>query len=104
MSGLAVLAAQRNGVAEVLEASRGLPLEDQANALIAAGYAKPRTITTFEELDTLPDGAVIVDGEKNAHRALKRTDGTNWWNASLTYIDSTAIALPATLLGVVAND
>lgn len=69
-----------------------------ADAILAAGYRKPRTITTVEELDALPDGAVIVDADKNAYTALKRADGTNWWNAALTYADGTAIALPATVL------
>ncbi|WML63638.1 hypothetical protein [Rhodococcus sp. AH-ZY2] len=30
-----------------------------ADAILAAGYRKPRTVTTIEELDKLPDGAVI---------------------------------------------
>ena len=32
-----------------------------ANAILAAGYSKPRTITTAEELDALPEGTRIVD-------------------------------------------
>ena len=38
-----------------------------ADAIIAAGYRKPRTITTREELDELPSGSVVVlaDGEPN---------------------------------------
>ena len=31
-----------------------------ADALLAAGYRKPRTITTAEELDALPRGAVVL--------------------------------------------
>ena len=30
-----------------------------ADALLAAGYSKPRTITTVEELDALPENTVI---------------------------------------------
>lgn len=77
-------------------------LSEEVAVILAAADAvdprKPRGITTVEELDALSDGAVIVDADKNAYTALKRTDGTNWWNAALTYADGTAIALPATVL------
>lgn len=41
--------------------------ESAADAILAAGYRKPRTITTREELDALPSGSVILDatGEPN---------------------------------------
>jgi len=32
-----------------------------ADRLAAAGYSKPRTITTREEVEALPDGSVILD-------------------------------------------
>ena len=32
-----------------------------ADAILAAGYTKPRTITTDAELDALPEGTCIVD-------------------------------------------
>jgi hypothetical protein len=31
-----------------------------ADAILAAGYRKPRTITTVEELDALPNGSVVL--------------------------------------------
>lgn len=37
-----------------------------ADAVLAAGYRKPRTITTGEELDTLPEGTIILDKESDA--------------------------------------
>ncbi|QWY84252.1 hypothetical protein QEO77_gp51 [Arthrobacter phage Zaheer] len=42
-------------------------MTETADAVIAAGYRKPRTITTREELDALPSGSVVVlaDGEPN---------------------------------------
>lgn len=33
-----------------------------ANAAINAGYSKPRTITTAEELDALPKDSVVLSG------------------------------------------
>jgi len=35
--------------------------EQTADAILAAGYRKPRTISTIEELDALPIGAVVLD-------------------------------------------
>jgi hypothetical protein len=34
---------------------------DYADAILAAGYSKPRTITTLEELDALGLGATVLD-------------------------------------------
>lgn len=31
-------------------------------AILATGYRKPRTVTTTEELDALPEGSVILGG------------------------------------------
>jgi len=36
-------------------------LDRTADAILAAGYRKPRTITTREELQALIEGAVIID-------------------------------------------
>lgn len=38
----------------------------QSAAIISAGYRKPRTVTTVEELDLLPDGTVVMDTFGNA--------------------------------------
>jgi hypothetical protein len=38
-----------------------LTAEDIADAMIAAGYRKPRTVSTKEEIEALPDEAVIRD-------------------------------------------
>lgn len=42
----------------------------QADAVIAAGYSKPRTITTAEELDALREGAVISGDWATYQRVL----------------------------------
>lgn len=36
--------------------------KSMADELLAAGYRKPRTITTKQEVEALPDGSVIRDG------------------------------------------
>ena len=69
----------------------------RADAILAAGYRKPRTITTMEELDALAEGSVILTngGEDSAQK-----DGEGEW-----YLwggdygqDSGDIFLPATVL------
>lgn len=68
-----------------------------ADAIIAAGYIKPRTITTVEELDALPEGAVILPRfGRTWRRGLVAWDsGVYRWSS-----DSVAShgALPATVL------
>ena len=41
-----------------------------ADGLIAAGYRKPRTITTAEELDALPQWSAILDGQGDVAQKL----------------------------------
>lgn len=42
-----------------------------AGTILTAGYRKPRTITTVEELDALREGAVIVDRDGDAWQFLR---------------------------------
>ena len=84
--------------------SRFTAYEGRADAILAAGYRKPRTITTVEELDALPMGAAILD----TLRAVWVNDGDTvapW--ASLgegnleggpIWVSAEDIALPATVL------
>lgn len=54
------------------------------DAMLAAGYSKPRTITTVEELDALPFYSVITDAYDTPYVCEKhRLDGTgNEWSAA----------------------
>jgi len=45
------------------------------DAILAAGYSKPRTITTAEELDALPDGSAILDRHGDVS-----TKHAHWWH------------------------
>jgi hypothetical protein len=75
-----------------------------ADAILAAGYRKPRTITTVEELDALPVGSVILDP---AGLSLHKNEFTGWCasngakNISGEMLDE---ALPATVLYEAPND
>lgn len=66
-----------------------------AEALIAAGYRKPRTITTHEELDALPEGSVIHSGEG----AVFEKCHSGWIETGRGGVmDPEDIALPATVI------
>lgn len=69
--------------------------------LISAGYSKPRTITTAEELDTLPDESVVLSDFGVIHQKCFdfASDDTFWMGIGADE-EYTAgkIALPATVL------
>lgn len=70
-----------------------LTAEDIADAILAAGYRKPRTITTVEELDALPDDSVVLD----------EMDGPlikvgSWFHSPTDEMDSRSVIFPATVL------
>lgn len=74
-----------------------------ADAILAAGYSKPDAITTTEDLDALPTGAVVIDGAGagNIYRKLDRSDGIGWYEPgeALNW-DSLELNLPATVLHI----
>lgn len=39
-------------------------LSGYADAILAAGYRRPRTITTAEELGALPNGSLLLSGDR----------------------------------------
>jgi len=73
--------------------------KSMADELLAAGYRKPRTITTVEELDALPFETVIRDADRHV---LERwgTTGELLWATMMVgkFIDRNDITLPATVL------
>jgi len=67
-----------------------------ANAILAAGYSKPRTITTVEELDALPYGSVVLDASSATATKL---DADYWEVAGFaSHFRVEAIDLPAAVL------
>jgi len=48
-----------------------------ADAVLAAGYRKPRTITSVEELRALPIGAMVMDTDPDVCRKV----GLNTWRS-----------------------
>jgi hypothetical protein len=74
-------------------------LTDVADVIIAAGYAKPRVITTLEELDALPDGSVIQANNGLGGAAIR--EDRQWYMPNPFYkweYDSNKVTLPAIVL------
>lgn len=75
-----------------------------ADAILAAGYRKPRTITTAAELDALGFEAVILDGCGTPHVCDRfRTDGkrAEWKPSGMDHLlesDDVLFHGPATVL------
>lgn len=71
-----------------------------ADAILAAGYRKPRTVTTVEELDALPDAVLVLTEQGGYWESIKRMDGRNWWHepGNTNVSPSEDLTLPATVL------
>lgn len=73
-----------------------------ADAILAAGYRKPRIITTAEELDALPVGSVVLDNDGYGEvyqKAARRPAGIKWYETGYAiHWDSLELNLPATVL------
>jgi hypothetical protein len=79
------VSAERDDLAEVIGEALGAEAgihdtswhEDCAIAdnILDAGYRKPRTITTVEELDALPFGSVVLD---RSGLSLHKSEFTGW--------------------------
>ncbi|MDF9748677.1 hypothetical protein [Arthrobacter sp. ES3-54] len=72
-----------------------------ADAILAAGYSKPHTITTVEELDALPEGSIVRTESYSLYvKDEIRVGPTSWWVTTNEQFDfpSIDITLPATAL------
>lgn len=76
-----------------------LATEDAADAVLAAGYRKPRTIATTEELDALPFESVIRDGDECVLERWGDLEESGWVTVMVTsFVPRDQITLPATVL------
>ena len=76
-----------------------LSATDAAHTVLAAGYRKPRTITTAEELDALPFESVIRDAD--SHLLERWGDGEEVFWATVmvnAFIARGDISLPVDVL------
>lgn len=80
--------------------------EDAAEVAVSAYLAAlpaPRTITTVEQLDALPVGSVILDGDPAVLQMVEKSQivGSEWAMANEEHIYTTGkITLPALVLWV----
>jgi len=66
-----------------------------ADAILAAGYSRPRTITTADELDALSAGSVVRSDEGT----VWESDSGVWFETASRLLHvASDIALPATVL------
>jgi len=70
-----------------------------ADAILAAGYSKPRTITTVEELDAIPAWSVVRSEQATIWEKFEGNGGDFWAETmTLGKHPSSHIALPATVI------
>lgn len=71
-----------------------------AEGVITAGYAKPRQITTVEELDALALKSILLDSDSEAVQRIddETMDGCSLWETALGLVTSGLVMLPATVL------
>ena len=94
---------QRDELAQIIKREQARAVSRQrpsdaydapADAIFAAGYRKPRTTETMEEVDALREGSVVLDGDV----CVRRADGY-WKVLGLDGVyTSRDINLPATVL------
>lgn len=74
--------------------------EHYANTILAAGYRKPRVITTAEELDALPPWTVVRSEQGTIWEKFEGQHSADFWaeSMSLGKHPGCHIALPATVL------
>lgn len=90
------MSAERDELAEVVNGADWISRSQSiADAILAAGYRRPRQVTTVEELDALPAGTVIHDGDPLT--CCKWGDGT-WGTFAGDSYPTSRITLPATVL------
>ena len=86
------MSTERDELAKVIVAAYGEDAEaecpceqdlDVAEAILAAGYRKPRQVTTVEELKALEDPeTVLVDFKQNAYQWGIGLDGSEGWQST----------------------
>lgn len=67
-----------------------------ADGLLAAGYHKPRTISSRDELDSLPAGSIVLDDNGDAE--LKVNTPQSWLELRADGALEDSVNLPATVL------
>ena len=72
------------------------------DAILAAGYMKPRTVTTEDELDTLPIGSVVLSEGRSFRggfrMSFQRWDDGLWHRGARSASTHPDNFLPATVL------
>lgn len=93
---------------ELLQLMLGRTTTKAVERILAAGYRKPKQVTTAEELDALPAKSVILDSEGTPW--ISDGDKVEQWASVCEdpyggpiWADSLVITLPATVLHIGAT-
>lgn len=92
---------ERNELTGIIASGRSEYAYDTAARILAAGYRKPRTVSSVDELDTLPDGSVVLDAERVIRERYTDDDTKSpLWAGNRGYILSYRFPLPGVVLHV----
>ena len=85
-----------------LDTTKRVSVGGTVDAILAAGYTKPRTVTTVEELDALPVDTIGIVSHPGGPIAVQYTGPRGWYLAADSRLISTAellrVAGPITIL------
>lgn len=90
---------ERDELTEILHRRIGGSVGETVGDILAAGYRKPRQVTTVEELDALPYNSIVMFDEGwRTSVAERQAESMRWYvPGCLEYIRPEAL-LPATVL------
>lgn len=90
------MSTERDELAAIISAHDDYWPDHVAELILAAGYRKPRQVTTAAELDALHVGSVVLD---QSGTAWNKTGVRIWWVRGVTIIGGNpAELLPATVI------
>lgn len=91
------MSADRDYLTELLDRYDDYWSSNVADKILEAGYRRPRTITTPEDLAALPVGAVVIDDDLEV---CKKVDDATWFIACGDghSFDDSDIEIPAVVL------
>lgn len=87
------------GIVYAVTDKQGWAVSEVHDAILAAGYRKPRTVNTAENLEALPFEAVIRDAEGHVLERWGDSEHVQWSTPGCKwFVPATEIALPVTVL------
>lgn len=93
------MSTERDELTDIIASNRNEYADETAGRILTAGYRKPRTINTVEELDALPFETVIRDGDECVLERWGDLEESGWVTVMVTsFVPRDQITLPATVI------